>query len=189
MKLQEIEWLLEKYYNGETTLNEEKALFEYFAGQEVPPRFKTEKLQFEYLGKLKGNELDDPQFDKKVMKKLGSQGGLITRIMENRSWFYATAGMAATILILIAVFVRFDPFPKKFQDTYSDPETAYKEAQKVLFFVSKQFNRGADKLQPISTYNDGVKELENLKVLNEGITAASKIKKYNKIEQIMTNTN
>jgi hypothetical protein len=97
--------------------------------------------------------------------------------------------MAATILILLAIFIRFEPMPKRIQDTYSDPEMAYNEAKKVLFFVSKQFNKGTDKLKPIATYDNGVKELNKIKVFNEGITAANKVKKYNKIEQIMTNTN
>ena len=189
MKLPEIEQLLEKYYNGETTLEEERLLRDFFTGMDVPPGLHAEKVQFEFLRNARAAGMNDDALDRQVMRKISQGDGLIGRIMERKPWFYATVGMAATVLILIAIFIRFEPMQKKIQDTYSDPQMAYEEAKKVLFFVSKQFNRGTDKLQPLVTYNDGVKELNNLKVLNDGLTAASKIKKYNKIEQMMTNTN
>jgi hypothetical protein len=189
MKSQEIERLLEKYYQGETTLEEERLLDEYFARDDVPARYQAEKLQFDYLKMMKGKTLDNTSFDQKVMGRIEKREGLLTRIMENRPWFYATVGMAATILILLAVFIRFEPMTKRFDDTYSDPEMAYNEAKKVLFFVSQQFNRGTEKLEPISTYDDGVKELNKINALNEGISAAGRIKKYNKIEQMITKTN
>jgi hypothetical protein len=189
MKSQEIKKLLEKYYNGETTLQEERLLKEYFTGGDVPEEYQAEKIQFDYLLFSGKNNLKDETFDGRVMRKLEGGDNLIVRIMQRRSWFYATAGMAATILILLAIFIRFEPMQQKLQDTYSDPQTAYNEAKKVLFFVSKQFNKGADKLQPIGAYTDGVKELENIKALDKGITAAGKLKKYNKIEQIITENN
>ena len=189
MKSQEIKRLLDKYYNGETSLQEERFLKEYFSGREIPAEFIPEKVHFEYLRDSAGKDPLGEEFDAAVLGRIESSSGLIGRIMQNRSWFYATAGMAATILILLAIFIRFEPMQQKIQDTYSDPQMAYNEAKKVLFFVSKQFNKGTDKLQPIRTYDDGVKELENIKALNKGITAAGKLKKYNKIEQIMTNNN
>ena len=189
MKLQEIEQLLAKYYNGETSLDEERRLKEFFASEEVPVRFLAEKAQFAWLTEAGAGTLEDEKFDSSVLNRVGAAEGLLGRIMERKSWFYTTVGMAATILILLAIFIRFEPFPKKIQDTYSDPQVAYQEAKKVLFFVSKQLNRGTDKLQPITTYDEGVRELENIRALDQGLTAASKIEKYNKIEQIMKNTN
>jgi hypothetical protein len=189
MKLQEIERLLEKYYNGETSLEEERLLKDYFSGDDVPSRFRAEKQQFEYLHDVRHTSLTDNSFDADVLMRISPKRGLLSRIMESKPLFYTTVGMAAAILILLAIFIRFEPMPQKIQDTYSDPEVAYQEAKKVLFFVSEQLNKGTGKLQPIATYNDGVKELENIKALSDGLTAASKIEKYNKIEQIITNTN
>ena len=189
MKLQEIERLLEKYYNGETSLEEERRLKDFFTGGEVPARFLAEKAQFAWLMEAGATGLDDQKFEGRVLSRVGAGDGLLGRIMERKSWFYTTVGMAATILILLAIFIRFEPFPKKIQDTYSDPQVAYQEAKKVLFFVSRHLNRGTEKLQPIKTYDEGVRELENIRALDQGLTAASKIGKYNKIEQIMTNTN
>lgn len=189
MKLQEIERLLEKFYNGETSLREERQLKEFFASGEVPARFQAEKVQFDLLAGEKTRALEDDQLEKRVMQNVSGSDGLLGRVLSNRPLFYSTIGMAATILILLAIFLRFEPLPKKIQDTYSDPEVAYNEAKKVLFYVSKQFNRGTDKLQPIAAFDDGVRELRNIQTLNEGLSAASKLKKYNKIEQMMTKSN
>jgi len=189
MKLPEVERLLEKFYNGETSLEEERLLKDFFAGDEVPPHLHIEKVQFAFLDRERNLEMADERFDAKIIREASGNDGLVSRVMSNRPLFYSTIGMAATILILLAIFLKFEPLPKRFQDTYTDPEVAYNEAKKVLFFVSKQFNRGTERLEPITAYNVGVKELKNIQVLNEGLTAATKLKKYNKIEQMMTNSN
>jgi hypothetical protein len=189
MNSQEINRLLEKYYSGETTLAEERMLKEYFSSQEVPPELEAEKAQFAWLSDESGKSMASKEIDREVMQKISGKESLLGRFIERRQWFYATAGVAATILILLAIFVRFDPFPKKIQDTYNDPEVAYNEAKKILLFVSGQLNKGTDKLQPIATYNDGINELKAVGALNDGINAVEKIKKYNKIEQMVQKTN
>ena len=184
MKSQEIERILEKYYNGETSLEEERLLKEYFSGHEIPAHLQAEKAMFTSFLNEKGKGLQDNDFDRLVEKKISDKGSIVNRFMTNRRWIYAAASIAATVLILLAVLIRFEPVPKKLQDTYNDPETAYKEAKKVLLFVSAQFNRGTDQLQPLSTYNDGISELKSFKAFDDGLNSLEKVNKYNKIEQM-----
>jgi hypothetical protein len=189
MNSQEINRLLEKYYNGETSVAEERLLKEYFASRDVPEELEAEKAQFAWLSGESGASMASKEIDREVMRQISGKESFLGRFIERRQWFYATAGVAATILILLAIFVRFDPFPKKIQDTYKDPEVAYNEAKKILQFVSGQLKKGTEKLKPIATYSDGIDQLKVVGALNDGMNAVEKIKKYNKIEQIMTKTN
>jgi len=187
MNLQEIERLIGKYYDGNTTLEEERRLKDFFAQEKVPPQFQAEKLYFAMLSGEKARNLPDDGLETAVMDKVAKEG-LLVRLMARRQWFYASVGVAASVLILLAIFIKFDPFPKRLQDTYTDPQQAYLEAKKVLLFVSGKFNEGADKLQPLKTYDDGLSELKTFQALDDGINAVGKIRKYNKIEQMTNNS-
>lgn len=181
---------MEKYYDGETSLAEERLLKDFFTSHPVPPRLQAEKAYFASLAGEKGKTLRDPVFDESVMNKISrGHDGLLVRILARRPWFYATAGVAASILILLAIFIRFDPLPKKLQDTYSDPEVAYQEAKKVLLFVSGQLNRGTGRLQSVAAYDEGISRLKTVNALNDGVNAVGKVKKYNKIEQMIEKSN
>lgn len=53
ISLQEAEKLIEKYYEGETSVAEENLLREYFSGKNVPAKFEAEKAIFGYFEKEK----------------------------------------------------------------------------------------------------------------------------------------
>jgi len=53
MVLNNIEQLLEKYDNGETSLNEEQQLRDYFAQEEVAPHLESYKVMFQYFNTTK----------------------------------------------------------------------------------------------------------------------------------------
>ena len=52
ISLQEVEKLIERYYEGETSVAEENLLREYLSGKNVPAQFETEKAIFGYKLKL-----------------------------------------------------------------------------------------------------------------------------------------
>lgn len=53
ISLQEAEKLIEKYYEGETSVSEENLLCEYFSGKNVPAKFEAEKAIFGYFANEK----------------------------------------------------------------------------------------------------------------------------------------
>lgn len=57
MKIQEIKILLDKYYNGETTLEEEAALRDYFRRDDIPAQFQRYIPQFRYMDKVTTSEI------------------------------------------------------------------------------------------------------------------------------------
>ena len=146
MNWQEIEKLLERYYEGDTTLGEERLLKEWFGRDDVPAHLGAAKDQFLYLeSQANPGELTDG-FDQKVLEEI-TEPPLAKIVSLNRPWIYWISGAAATALIVVAVLVQFNPFGKTISDTYSDPSLAYEEAKKVMLFVSSKLNKGTENIQ------------------------------------------
>ncbi len=53
MKTNDIEQLIERYFDGETTIAEEKKLHKFFAQKEVPEQFRAEKAMFNHFARQK----------------------------------------------------------------------------------------------------------------------------------------
>lgn len=53
ISLQEAEKLIERYYEGETSVAEENLLCEYLSGKNVPARFEAEKAILGYFASEK----------------------------------------------------------------------------------------------------------------------------------------
>jgi hypothetical protein len=186
MNLPEIEKLLEKYFEGETSLPEEQQLRDFFAGGNVPARLKNLEGYFRFVIQEKDHQIDNVDFDKKVMSAIKEdQPALLFDI--RRPWIYWISGVAAGLLILIAVFVKFDPFSKKIEDTYKDPQTAYTEARKILLYVSAKFNKGTSSLEPVTALETGLKELKPVAVYNKAVNEVGRLNEVEKVDKLITN--
>jgi len=182
--LNNIEQLLDKYYNGETSLDEERKLQWYFQTQDIPERLQSEKKMFSYYYSRK-KEASSPGLNDKLIDLIDQQDSLSGR--STRSRFFTWAGSAAAvIIILLAVWLSYEkPFSKEaylFEDTYDNPELAYLEARKVLYMVSEKMNEGTrnlnnlnkisngmDNLRPVFTFGPGIQHLEKLSSFGEAI--------------------
>lgn len=186
MNLHEIEKLLEKYFEGEASLSEEKLLRDFFTSGDVPQRLKSLEGYFSFITREKDLQLKDADFDRKVMAEI--KGSNLEPLVDlRRPWIYWIAGVAASLLILVAVFVKFDPFSKKLEDTYKDPQTAYLEARKILLYVSAKFNKGTSKLEPVKTFETGINELKPVAAYNKGLNEVSRLNQVDKVEKLITN--
>jgi len=186
MNLQEIEKLLEKYFEGETSLSEEKQLRDFFASGNVPERWKNLEKYFSFVIQERDIIINDPAFDDRVMSAL--KGNRLAPLMDlRRPWIYWIAGVAASVLILVAVFVKFDPFSKSIEDNYKDPQTAYMEARKILLYVSAKFNKGTGRLEPVSALEAGLNELKPVAAFNKGMGEVNRLDQVDKVDKLITN--
>ncbi|HEY1054900.1 MAG TPA: HEAT repeat domain-containing protein, partial [Emticicia sp.] len=64
---QEIEKLLEKYYEGETTLQEEKHIKEFFSKAEVPTQLQHHIAEFAYY-RLAAKETPSKNLSEEVLR-------------------------------------------------------------------------------------------------------------------------
>ncbi|MCD4745687.1 MAG: hypothetical protein K8R58_05260 [Bacteroidales bacterium] len=195
MNLQRIELLIEKYFNGETSLAEENELRLYFLKENIPVHLKMYKNIFKYFSESHTEKLPDENFDKKILDKI-NKDQTITNNKPRRIKLYLITSVAACILLLIGLFFQFknkNLFNSKhkiqFADTYNDPQLAYAETKKALCMISSNFNMGTKDLKKLSQFNSGMKELNSITVFETGIKNLNKLSIFNESQKLITNKN
>ena len=186
--LNNIEQLLEKYYHGESNLEEERKLQWFFQTQDVPERFQADKKLFRYYYQTKTEELV-PGLNERLTDLIDKQDGAGRRLVSNR--FLRWAGSAAAIIVvLVAVWMgtkeMYSPQASDFQDTYDDPVIAYNETKKVLFLVSGKMNTGTKSLQTLNSLNKGVKNLAPIFSIGPGFQHLEKLSKFNETIELIS---
>ncbi|ELR73558.1 hypothetical protein C900_02643 [Fulvivirga imtechensis AK7] len=176
MDLDRIEQLLERYWECETTLEEEKELKKFFNSGKVPAKWQSVAPLFQYYEEEKKSGKLDGLFDEKIITEIQTQGppeasaagkGKVIKL------FYNIARVAAVGLILITAtyFVREEYINKKdtmdpyLADTFEDPKVAYEETKKALMMISKNFNKGRKEVRKVGVFSeaqDKVKDTEAL---------------------------
>jgi hypothetical protein len=147
MNKEELNRLLEKYYNGTSTESEEGLLREFFTGSDVPDGYEAEKAMFTYYSEQMVVPEPSADFEDRIINEIGKQE-IPGRI---RTLFYI--GVAATILIITGVWFFFQS-QRSQADTFKDPQIAYAETMKILYSVSRQMNQMEDKLDPVRKINE-----------------------------------
>ncbi len=143
----EIKRLLERYYDGETTGDEERLLKEFFSQPDIPEDLHAEKEIFTYY--VQSADIPEPSsdFESRIISALDSADQNSLRLKRRRIYGILT-GIAAGLLILIGSYFLFINRSKP-HDTFSDPEIAYAETMKILYNVSLRFNEGTRVLEPV----------------------------------------
>jgi hypothetical protein len=185
MSSQRIEKILEKYFQGETSLTEERTLREFFLGDEVPQHMAELKNQFLLYEKEREIKLSD-DFEDALFEEI-SKHEKTTRASK-RSMFMYIGGVAATILILITLFIKFDPFVG-YQETTenNDANMAFAEASRILYYVSDKFNQGTGTLGKVALFDEEVNNLKTVNKFDAGMSKASPISRFDQITKLITN--
>lgn len=160
MDSKQLEQLLEKYWNCETSLEEEKQLREYFRG-EVPENLKETADLFRYFETQQEQAVIESDFDAVVKKKIKQQQPKGKSV----SMVFNFARIAAGVLVVVTAtyFVRQEvrkAYPPEIVDTYSDPKLALEETKKALMMISKGFNKAQKEAGKIKAFNDAEEKLQ-----------------------------
>src|SRR5277367_2792855 len=133
MDSKQIEQLLEKYWNAETSLEEEQELHRFFQGEDVPENLKETATLFRYFESEKSRSLHE-NFNATVTKQIKQrQGG---KVVSMTNWFQVARVAAGVAVIVVAVYmigheVRKSS-PNEVTDTESDPKLAFEQTKKAL---------------------------------------------------------
>lgn len=143
MVLNDIEKLLEKYENGETSLKEEQQLKHYFSQETVAPHLEMYKPMFAYF--LVNQQ---EQFTKDIPLIPTAIG---TKHVFNYKWI----SVAAVAVLMLGIYFN------KPNDvgTIDDPEVAFNEVSKSLKMISNQFNKGTSTVGYLNEVNKGTAAL------------------------------
>ncbi|RNI32495.1 HEAT repeat domain-containing protein [Rufibacter immobilis] len=131
MPFKQIETLLEKYYNGETSLEEENQLKDFFQQTKLlPDHLKAHAIQFEYYAQEQEVELDKFLADDWLFEKIGQPQMTASPAAPKEKTFFQQYAwqMAASISLLLVAFwagnyFRQDSAPNKVAAVQEQPQT------------------------------------------------------------------
>jgi hypothetical protein len=157
MEQEKIRELSGKYFEGETSEDEELLLREYLNDPSAPESVRKE------FGFLPGQTDEVPEPSEGFYDRLEAVTHReISTKPRGKVWRYLTgvAGAAAIVAGLWLVF-RFPGSPQV-KDTYDDPMIAMAEVRNILMTVSERMNSGTEQLEQVSTFAEKPEELEGL---------------------------
>lgn len=142
MELDKIENILEKYFQGETTIAEENQLKEYFSSSDVAQHLEQYRPIFGYFSQVK-QQKSTQEIPLKTKKR-------------NVAWL----SIAASVVVLLGIGTYFYTSEKTTTPvvaqselgTYDNPEKAFAETQKALALLSNNVNVGIESVQYINEY-------------------------------------
>lgn len=162
-----IKALLDKYFEGETSLQEEIQLQRYFRKSDIHPSLQSYQPLFQLFEQERDRTLD-AAFDARLLAQLQATAQPRMRVAHLRVWL----ARAAAVLILAVgiwwVLPKLHPVPQPQVAETIDwskyepetPEEAYKILKASLTKVSTELNGGAEK---------AAKEVMKVKKMNEVI--------------------
>ncbi len=158
MNRKELEILLEKYYNGLTTLKEEEQLRHLLASGDLPVEFYPDRDILSACAYIKDIPDHGEDLGRRIMKGI-DESDMRKRITNRKRSLYVITSVAAGLLILIASYIIMSRqvYP---EDTYSNPDLAYMEARRILLQVSEELNNGQDQLASLAVINRTTGELD-----------------------------
>lgn len=165
MDYNKIKILLEKYWNCETTLEEESILQEYLSGTDIPEDLKEFAPLFQYY-KSQREVRTSNGFEERVIKEIKSKEQKGKRKYLNI--YYKSAAAVILILFFVTIHQRFIAVREKatvlVQDTFEDPQKALEETKKALLLVSEKWNKGKENIAKLSEFNKAEKIIKNEKL-------------------------
>jgi hypothetical protein len=139
MEFSKMEALLEKYFEGETSIAEENELKDYFSSSNVAEHLEQYRPLFGYFVEAKEQKLADN----------------VTLITTKRKVAWLSFAASVVVMLGIGTYTYFNNNTiAKSQElgTYDDPEVALVETQKALAMLSNQVNIGIESVQYIQMY-------------------------------------
>lgn len=171
MKVNEIERLLARYYDGETSETEEKELKRFFTEEDVPAHLLAEKEIFMQLAAQPAPEIPEG-LESRLSRKIdqwdtGERRTLKIKKHTRTLRLQWIGSIAASLLILLILLILlsvglylYKPYPAP-QDTCATPEEAYVQAQKALIMLSSSLNKGIEKVESVQEATGKIQENVN----------------------------
>ncbi len=169
MDINQVKLLLTKYFDGETTLEEEKMLQGYFSDETVPDELITYRQQFMLLTSSARTEHDTGQLDLRISEMIDHLDAAVPKQGRSKSMYQYLAAASIVLMLGVSGILIYQARSSAVTDTYADPKIAYQEAQRALMYVSQKMNKGIDPLSNVSKINAGTEQLKALEKMDESM--------------------
>jgi hypothetical protein len=134
-----IEKLIEKYFEAETSIAEEKELKEYFASSDVAQHLEQYQPLFGYAVQAK-----QEQFRATIP--------LNTKKRNSVVWLSVAASVVVLLGVSLFTYNHYNQPKSNDLGTIDDPEVAFRETQKALAMISEHVNKGIGSMSYLNEY-------------------------------------
>ena len=170
----DIRKMLDRFYAGESTLEEERKLQDYFSAARIQEELIPDRDLFRSLGSAADSVVVPDGLNQKILAVLGEQEKKVIR--TRRITVFSLSGLAAGLLVVVALYVGYFKHngggrlaSNHITDTYSDPQDAYEEAKRTLAYVSAKLSTGTSELEHVAQVSKTSTEpLKSLSKINKG---------------------
>jgi len=170
MEYSEIEELLNRYLEGETTLEEEALLREYFSQSGLSPKHLEMQEMFRYFADA--NHAAAAPFD--ITDELSAVIECEWK-KETRNRFrhaFAWAGSAAAVLaISFGIYHYLNTSEATVKDTFKDPRMAYLETKRALLLVSNTMNRNTASLKYLAKVDESFNHIKKITEIDKVVNS------------------
>jgi len=149
MESQKIKILLDKYWDGTSTLEEEASLRETFS-HEIPSDEKQYALLFEYRSITGSDNGEDFNLDFLSTDEVNAGRSVKVEMPSFVKW---SMGIAASLLIAVMSVTYQWPQTQTLQAQGQEMEQAYKETLAALQIVSEKLNKGNASIMEIGVFD------------------------------------
>lgn len=154
MEFEKAKALLTKYWQAETTLEEEQWLREFFRNETCTGELGDAKALFQYFETQQS----------RTMKEVPLMNPMKRR--KPSPWIFNSMRIAAGIAVLcLAIwFIRGEvrsTTPPELVDTYDNPELAFEETKKALLMISRSFGEAEKEARKINLFNEAKERIQN----------------------------
>ena len=163
-----IEQLLERYWQCETSLEEEAKLRSFFSQEEVPAHLLQYKDLFVYQQVQQEISLGE-DFDARILAMVEAPVVKAKRLtLAGRFMPLLKAAAVITLMFSLGNVAQHTFFAGEaldynydsYTDTYDDPEVAYKEVSSALIMLSEGINKSQDQQQADSVKTGAVEMMK-----------------------------
>jgi len=186
MKEEDLKRLIDRYYNGESSEEEENILRDFFRKNDVPEGYEAEKEIFSFYTGSENIPEPSIDFEERILAGIDASERVAGSTKTRR--FIISIMSAAAGLLLLAGSYFYIMNKAEPTDTFKDPEMAYAETIKILRDVSFQLNRRSQVLEPIGKMNEMTKKSfetinKSTRIVQKNLKSLDYLQKSDKIKQ------
>ncbi len=177
MQPHELKALVDKYYEGLTSLKEEARLLDELRKSSDSDLYADVIQQLGIMQKMKGVEIPDMQLVTKILSSISQEQPAKKRwTLMGSHW----SGIAAAVVLFFALWIGSELVkPSQVYGTITDPKLAFNETTRVLEKVSQNLNKGLEPAQKsASALVQGVEKAESVVGKSEEKNKITKASQY-----------
>jgi hypothetical protein len=161
MEANKVEQMLDKYWEGHSSLEEEKQLRQFFQSESVPAHLESDKMHFMAFSRMAEEKLD-PEAWEGIEERLEEHisSSKVRRLGANKG-MRILLQLAAAVLLFIGVY-SIVPQQNNQVLTYQpgEEEAALKTASEALYLLSAQLQRGQSEAARLGTIENATRIVE-----------------------------